>query len=508
MGTNVLDRILLTDKDYRTLFLKAPMARMVVAVEPDGRCVYTDVNMAASEYFDIAREQMVGHTARDLFDSAAAEQFEQSFQACIKSRKTVTHNVLPKLQGGLRLQAFILNPIFDTDGSVRLIDVVARPDVADSVQLQRERDDAIMLLTSLFDASGLGIVVTDHHGRIVRVNDSFLSDYGWTRDELVGAEFTVMVPAEDHAISRKLHTAFIERGRQGSRELRILRKDGQQADIIITTAMLELTQKRRFMVSTIRDITERKNMIRNLKKAKEEADSANRAKSAFLANMSHELRTPLNAIIGFSELMTSHTFGKINNPKYEEYLTDIHFSALHLLDIINDVLDMSKIEAGKIELSESAVSIPDTFESVLKIMGDRALAASVNLTFQVDNNIPKIKGDQRLIRQILINLLSNAVKFSPPDEAVRITAHQLPDHHVRITVEDSGCGIPSEKIRMVMEPFGQVNDPKHYKGQGTGLGLPLARAMAELHNGKLTIDSKEGQGTRVHLDFPTERTMS
>src|SRR5690606_31783470 len=132
--------------------------------------------------------------------------------------------------------------------------------------------------------------------------------------------------------------------------------------VVITTALMELTQKRRFMVSTIRDVTERKNMMRRLQRAKEDADIANRAKSSFLANMSHELRTPLNAIIGFSEMIKNQTFGPVNNPKYEEYLGDIHFSARHLLDIINDVLDMSKIEAGKVSLAESEVSVPDILQ--------------------------------------------------------------------------------------------------------------------------------------------------
>ncbi len=497
------------DKDFRNFFLKAPIARLVVSVEPDGRFVYAEVNNSAASYFDIPREQMLNKTPSELFERAVAEQIEQSFTTCVKTKRPVTFNAVPRVPGGIRVQAFILNPIFDNDGRVVFVDIMARPDVVDSVQLQRERDDAIMLLTSLFDASGLGIVVTDHHGRIVRVNDTFLADYEWTREDLLGEEFAMLIPPEDQAISRKLHQAFIERGRHGTRELQILKKDGSVADILVTTALLELSQKRRFMVSTIRDVTERKNMVRNLRRAKEDADSANKAKSSFLANMSHELRTPLNAIIGFSELMKNQTFGAINNPKYEEYLSDIHFSARHLLDIINDVLDMSKIEAGKVHLIESEVALPDVFESVQRIMADRAQAAAVKLAFDVEDQLPYIKADQRLLRQILINLVANAVKFSAAGKAVQVEAKMIkPGNYLRIAVLDEGCGIPVDKLKLVLEPFAQVNDPKYFKGQGTGLGLPLAKAMVELHDGHLTLESDEGKGTRVYLDFPAERTIT
>lgn len=495
------------DTDFRQFFLLSPVARMIVSVEADGRFVYAEVNAGAAQYFELKREDMIGHTPRELFCNTVADQLEQSFLSCLKVRRAVTFNAMPRMQGGLKMQAFILNPVLDKEGHVRYIDIMARPDMVDSAQLQRERDDAIMLLTSLFDASGLGILVTDHHGRIVRVNDTFLSDYAWSREDLLGEEFTTIIPAQDQSISRKLYAAFMERGRHGTRELKILRKDGSVADIVITTALMELTQKRRFMVSTIRDVTERKNMMRKMQRAKEEADVANRAKSSFLANMSHELRTPLNAIIGFSEMIKNQTFGPVNNPKYEEYMGDIHFSARHLLDIINDVLDMSKIEAGKVNLMESEVNLTEVLQSVTRIMGDRAEAANVTLNVQMDENLPHIMADQRLLRQIMINLIANAVKFSPPGQKVDIHARLQGSKGLVIDVSDAGCGIPEDKLRYVMEPFGQVNDPRSFKGQGTGLGLPLAKAMIELHDGRLILDSHEGQGTTVSLAFPPSRVL-
>lgn len=495
------------DADFRQFFLLSPVARMVMSVEPDGRFVFAEVNDAAAQYFEQRREDMLGKTARMLFSSTAADQIEQSFLSCLKVRRAVTFSALPHTASGLKMQPFVFNPVMDAEGRVRYIDVTARPDTHDSAQLQRERDDAIMLLTSLFDASGLGILVTDHHGRIVRVNDTFLSDYDWTREDLLGEDFALLIPEDDQSISRKLYTAFMERGRHGSREVRILKKDGSVADVLVTTALMELTQKRRFMVSTIRDVTERKNMMRKLRRAKQDADSANRAKSSFLANMSHELRNPLNAIIGFSEMIKNQTFGPVGNPKYEEYVGDIHFSARHLLDIINDVLDMSKIEAGKVHLMETEVDVDDVMRSVGRIMQGRAQAAQVALTTDIPAGLPHMKADQRLLRQILINLVSNAVKFSPPGADVHIRARISNDNGLVIEVADRGTGIPEDKLRYVMEPFGQVGDPRSFKGQGTGLGLPLAKAMVELHDGQIALDSREGQGTTVTMSFPPTRVI-
>jgi len=492
---------------YEDIFHQSPMARVLIEVADSGDLIFADVNSIAAEYFGLPAEDMAGKSFAELFPGEMAEHLDQSCQTCIRTKKPVVINALPQFPGGLRVQSFLLNPIINAEGEIRYINVVARPDSADHTQLQQERDDAILLLTSLFDASGLGIIVTDENGVIVRVNDTFLKDFGWQREELLDHEFTVLIPPEERAVSRKLHTAFIEKGRSGSREIQLMRKDGTLADILLSTVLLELSQKRRYMVSTIRDITERKNMIRNLQQAKDQADIANRAKSAFLANMSHELRTPLNAIIGFSELIMNETFGALNNQKYAEYMTDIHFSARHLLDIINDVLDMAKIESGKVELIEREVDIGEVFNSVAIIMNERALETGVKLDFEIAENLPHVRADQRLLRQILINLVSNAVKFTPKGKSVLVRAYLLPEGFMRIAVEDQGCGIPEEKIQTVMEPFGQAHDPLHSKGQGTGLGLPLAKTMVELHGGRLHIVSTVSEGTVVSLDFPADRTV-
>lgn len=498
---------LVKDKDFRDFFMKLPIARLVIKVEPDGKFIHADANQAAAEYFNIPRNEIIGKTPEEIFEVSLKDQVEQSLKTCVATKKILTVNIMPIATNKIHVQTFIINPVVDESGNVYMVDVMARPDTISGNQLQRERDDALALMTSIFDASGLGIVITDHNARIVRLNDIFLADYGWERNDLLGEEFSVLFPPEDYSFARKLHKSFMESGKRTTREMQFLKKEGSVADVIVTMALMELSQNRNFMVATIRDITERKKMMRNLEKAKEEADIANKSKSAFLANMSHELRTPLNAIIGFSELMQNEIFGPLNNDKYKEYMKDIHFSSRHLLEIINDVLDMSKIEAGKVELSESEIVTADLFESVKRIMGDRAQAADIKLNFMVEDGMPHIKADQRLLRQVLINLISNAIKFSSPGKEVYTKCHVVPGAGFRIIVEDEGCGIPDEKIDIVQEPFGQVNDPRYSSSQGTGLGLPLAKAMIEMHKGTLKIESEVGKGTNIYLDFPEDRII-
>jgi len=497
------------DEDFRDAFMKLPISRLIIHVNQEGKFINADVNETAAKYFNYKREDMIGKMPSELFEQSLTEQIEQSLKTCVATKKMLTVNIMPSAENKIHVQTFIVNPIIDeASGKVHTIDVMARPDTVSSNQLQRERDDALALMSSIFDVSGLGIVITDHNGRIVRLNETFLSDYGWEKNDLLGEEFSMLFPPEDYGFARQLHHDFISRGDRITREMQFMRKEGSVADVIVTMALMELSQKRKFAVVTIRDITERNRIMRRLEKAKEEADIANKSKSAFLANMSHELRTPLNAIIGFSELMQNEIFGPLNNEKYKEYMKDIHFSARHLLEIINDVLDMSKIEAGKVELTESEIVVKDLFESIKRIMGDRAQAADIGLDFYVDDDMPHIKADQRLLRQILINLVSNSIKFSPPASNVTVRCSLIEDDcGFRMVVEDEGCGIPDDKLDIVQEPFGQVNDPRYSSSQGTGLGLPLAKAMMKMHDGVLRLESEVAKGTKVTLDFPKNRII-
>jgi two-component system cell cycle sensor histidine kinase PleC len=495
--------------DHKALFDAMPVPRFLVRIEEGGRFLVDEVNRRALEYFNCQEGQILGQPVGRFMDSENARHFEQSFEVCSRQKVPVTIQALPSFPGGLRVYGFWINPLLDMSGNVVVLDVMAQPDSADDSILQRERDDAISLLTSIFDASDVGIIVTDRHRRIVRVNDSFVRSYGWAREQIVGEDFLFLVSPDEQDQARENHDKYLMHAMRSSGEMKLVKRDGSIANTLYTSATLELSQRRRFQVTTIMDITLRKQMEISLRVAKEQADAANHAKSAFLANMSHELRTPLNAIIGFSEIMMTGTFGPLVNPKYQEYMSDIHSSARHLLEIINEVLDMSKIEAGRVELDEHEINVPDAIESVVRMMASRAFSGGISLDTHIEEGIPDLKGDPRLVRQVLINLVSNAVKFSKSGGKIDVAASMRGDGDMQIIVSDTGIGIPRDKIRQALEPFGQIHDYAHasVENQGTGLGLPLARAMVELHGGYLQLESDSGSGTRVTIVFPPHRIL-
>ena len=245
----------------------------------------------------------------------------------------------------------------------------------------------------------------------------------------------------------------------------------------------------------------------DLTQARNEAATANRMKSEFLANMSHELRTPLNAIIGFSDIIKSETLGPVGNDIYRDYARDIHDSGQHLLAIINEVLDLSRIEAGRFELSEFLIDLREVTASCYRLMRERARTADIELTMDLPVDLPLVYADEIKIKQVLLNLLSNAVKFTARGGRVRITAHEADDGGIVFAVADTGIGMRSEDIPIALEPFCQVDSLLARKYEGTGLGLPLAKAIVEHHGGRLWIESELGKGTTVYFSLPAERSV-
>jgi signal transduction histidine kinase len=246
---------------------------------------------------------------------------------------------------------------------------------------------------------------------------------------------------------------------------------------------------------------------RELQKAQQEANAANRTKSQFLANMSHELRTPLNAIIGFSEIISKDLLQLGSPREYRDYALDINSSGQNLLQIINDILDMSKIDAGKLELREEVFDVEPAIAHCIRMIGGRAHEAEVLIVNDLPATLPRLRADPVRFKQIVLNLLSNAVKFTPGPGSVRIAAEIGTDGSFSLIVSDTGIGMSADELVIAMQPFRQIDSELSRKHEGTGLGLPLTKALAELHGGVLSIRSEKGRGTDVAVILPAERVV-
>jgi two-component system cell cycle sensor histidine kinase PleC len=254
-----------------------------------------------------------------------------------------------------------------------------------------------------------------------------------------------------------------------------------------------------------RDATTRCNIERELRATRDRAENASQAKSQFLANMSHELRTPLNAIIGFSQVMAGEMLGPIATQRYVGYANDILTSAEHLLGIINDILDVSKLETGKLDLDETMIDLPKAIADLLALVEGKALAEQVRITQRREGEVPRLRGDLRKVKQIVLNLLTNAIKFSGSGDEVGIVLG-CDAGSISIAVIDHGIGMDEREVQLAMTRFGQVTGPWVRQHAGTGLGLPLAIGLAELHGGKVQVQSRKEAGTTVTVTFPAERS--
>ncbi|NVJ99225.1 MAG: hypothetical protein HWE25_13805 [Alphaproteobacteria bacterium] len=244
-----------------------------------------------------------------------------------------------------------------------------------------------------------------------------------------------------------------------------------------------------------------------LTRSMQNAEMANQAKSEFLANMSHELRTPLNAILGFSEMMEQKVFGKLGAKQYEEYVCHINESGRLLLDIINDILDLSKIESGRLVLREQPVVIPDLLDDVRTLMMPRCDRKKITMTSQSPKDLPILHGDRRLFKQVLLNVVGNATKFTDDGGRIQLRSILDDDNCLTVEVEDNGIGMTKEEVGIALTPFGQAGTTMTRSHEGTGLGLPLVKSLMELHGGTLKILSEKGVGTTIVLRFPPNRTL-
>lgn len=345
--------------------------------------------------------------------------------------------------------------------------------------------------------------------RITRVNKATLSLYrALSPEELLDHLDPEKLTEEESRHFRFWLVAFAS-GKSGGflNETVGRRRRGGQVYMRIRSAIVpEHRDDWSRVVTTVGDVSDRKRVELELLSAKEEADRANRAKSQFLASMSHELRTPLNAIIGFSDIMRQQMFGPVGEPRYLSYTEDIHDSGQHLLNLINDMLDLSRIEAGKYEIREELLSAQDLLDWVLNMTEPQVVQRGVEVGLAVAETMPLFRADQRAMRQILLNLLSNALKFTPPGKSIILSAFQDANNgELVIEFADTGKGIPAHLLATITDPFAQAGDPETRGEAGTGLGLSIVKSLVHLHGGRLVLASTEHVGTTVTIRLPASR---
>ena len=384
-------------------------------------------------------------------------------------------------------------------------------DITERVALEEARDDAEVFAQRAVEYLADALIVIGLDGGIRRVNPAAERMFGYAAAEMIGANVNILMP-EPH---KSAHDGYLSRYRQTGqaniigqgRELTARRKNGTLFPVDLTVAEI-MGSRERLFIGTLRDLTERRQAEQQLIVASQKAEVANRAKSDFLAIMGHELRTPLNAVLGYADLMRMQAFGPIGSPRYAEYLDIIHASGGHLLELINDILDVSAIEAGKVALREETLDAQQLCRDALRLVAPRADKGKVRVENRCPGGLPQFTADERRMKQILLNLLANAVKFTDAGGSATVAARLGSDRAMTFIVSDTGVGMSEAEAARALEPFGQADTGLSRKYEGSGLGLPLTKGLVELHGGTLTIDSAPGRGTVVTVCLPPERTRT
>lgn len=474
---------------------------------PDG--VVLDANRAAIESFGFVRDDLVGRKLWDTYfwshsadvQAGARETIERAARGEIVRRDFVV-----RVSDGtfITIDA-TFGPLRDRDGQVVQV-IGSAVDITERVRAERESNRVRLQLEQAQQIANVGSWEWEFATGTLDWSEHCYRILGWRPTDRATLErFMDCVHPDDRAKTEASIRDAIGQGSSCDYEHRIIAPDGT---VRVLHQLGEVDRdeagKPVRMVGTTQDVTELWAARAELVESKMRAESANLAKSQFVASMSHELRTPLNAIIGFSELLQNEEIA-LSEARRLEYARDIHSSGKHLLSVINDILDVSRIEAGKMTMEEDVVAIGELVESAHRMVRPRAEETGVSIRCRVAERLPRVVADRRLLLQTLLNLASNAVKFTERDGRVDILAERSADGGVELVVRDTGIGMAPEDVARVGEPFLQVDGRLSRKYEGTGLGLVIAKRLIELHGGTLVIRSQLGAGTEVTIRLPTSR---
>lgn len=390
----------------------------------------------------------------------------------------------------------------------RPIEKTARPAAVDTTAMT-DAAQKIRELSAMLDTATDGVVVLDGEGRILSINRSAEALFGYESAELSGRSLTLLLSTESHNTALDYIDGLRAHGvaallNDGREVLGIARRGGF-IPLFMTVGRLGDDDGAKFC-AVLRDITQFKKAEEELRVAKTHAETTSAQKSDFLARISHEIRTPLNAILGFAEVMIEERFGPVGTERYRDYLRDIHTSGQHVISLVNDLLDLSKIEAGRLDLSFTSLQLNDVVTTAVGLMQPQANSSMVIVRTSLAAKLPAVVADERSIRQIALNLLSNAIKFTPAGGQVIISTALTDLGQAVIRVRDTGIGMNEKDIQAALEPFRQI--PTSGRGDGTGLGLPLTKALTEANRATFAIQSAAGSGTLVEVIFPPTRVLA
>ncbi len=382
------------------------------------------------------------------------------------------------------------------------------PEDDESEALAALRDEASEL-RSILETATDGVVVVDQEGEIRSINRSASALFNYDEDEIRGKPFAILFAHEsqkaviDYLAGLAGHgvASVLNDGRE------VIGREASGGFIPLFMTMGRLSSSSGYC-AVIRDITQWKRTEEELRNAKRAAETANAHKSEFLARVSHEIRTPLNAIIGFSDMMAGERFGPIGHPRYVEYANDIGRSGRHVLDIVNDLLDISKIEAGEMELDFTAVGLNETVSEAVSLVQPQANGQRVIIRTSLSTSVPPVVADLRSIKQIALNILANAIRFTPSGGQIVVSTSYESNGSVVLRIRDTGVGMTRSELEQAMKPFRQVTTGARKRGDGTGLGLPLTKAMVDANRAHFAISSSPNEGTLVEVTFPSPRVLA
>jgi PAS domain S-box-containing protein len=389
--------------------------------------------------------------------------------------------------------------------------VIVEPAIPVAVETAPPVEGAEDELKNILDIASDGIITLDRAGKILSFSAGAEAIFGYRIAEVMDRPLVDFMAPESRKSLRDYLSGLEGPGLAAvfndGREMTAIVKQGGTVPLFLTIGRLQSLKSTAAFCAVVRDITTWKRTEKELREAKDVAEEASRQKSEFLARISHELRTPLNAIMGFSEVMRLEQFGEIKNDKYRGYVNDIHASGGHLLSLINDLLDLSKIEAGKMELNFTAVNIADVTDHAARLLQDVATRGRVLVRKSFPDKLPRVVADLRAMRQVMINLLSNAIKFTDPGGQVIVSASVSKSGELSLRMKDTGIGMNAAQLQDALEPFKRV-ETSGRETQGTGLGLPLTKALVEANRAKFDLSSEPGQGTLIEITFPTTRVLA